>query len=176
MKTQSISRSRRFARSVSFRTFALFFASLMVASPPVIAQNPSGLPTFGAQVDSVALVPTESGQIGLKDVVKIIIEPGTNRVLLVGSKEDVAVVIRTLNSISERMKMNADPTVTEKVVLKTQLAETVASIMSSSLGVHNRGGPEVRINPVHFPEAILLSGPASAVKRAKELLETIDRY
>ena len=96
--------------------------------------------------------------------------------MLVGSKEDVAVVVRTLQSIKERMNSIADPTVTEKVVLKSQMAETVASIMEASIGVHNPGGPEVKINPVHFPEAILISGPASAVNRAKKLLATIDRY
>ena len=175
MAIQLTNHSRLLTRSVSgWIGFALLLAGLALASQPVIAQTISD--ELLSQDESATPVQTASDQIGLKQVVKIVIEPGTNRIMLVGSKEDVAIVLRTLNSIRARMSSIADPTVTEKVVLKSQLAETVASIMSSSLGVHDPGGPEVKINAVHFPEAILLSGPASAVKRAKQLLATIDRY
>ena len=154
--------------------FAILLAGLVLADRPMIAQT--RLDTFPSQGDPTPPMQATTERIGLKQVVKIVIEPGTNRILLVGLKEDVAIVIQTLNSINEGLKAKADPTVTEKVVLQSQLADTVASIMSSSLDVHDPGGPEVKINAVHFPEAILLTGPASAVRRAKQLLATIDCY
>ena len=175
MAIQLTNHSRFLTRSVSgWIGLVIFSAGLVVVGQAVIAQTiPDELLT---QDESATPVQTVSAQVGLKQVVRIVIEPGTNRILLVGSKEDVAIVLRTLNSIKAGMNSIADPTVTEKVVLKSQLADTVASIMSSSLSVHDPGGPKVKINAVHFPEAILLSGPASAVKRAKQLLATIDRY
>ena len=177
MEIRSTNGLQRVTRSVSGRIgVAIFLAGFVFASQPAIAQSLLERPSSPPQSDSTTPAQTSPDRVGLKQVVKIVIEPGTNRIMLIGSKEDVAVVVRTLNSIKKRMKTVADPTVTEKVVLESQLAETVASIMTSSLAVHDPGGPQVKINAVHFPEAILISGPASAVKRAKKLLATIDRY
>lgn len=175
MAIQPTRRRRMLTKSHAGRiVFAILLAGLVLADRPAIAQP--RLDMFPLQGDSTAPIQSTTERIGLKQVVKIVIEPGTNRILLVGSKEDVAIVIQTLNSINEELKAKADPTVIEKVVLQSQLADTVASIMSSALDIHDPGGREVKINAVHFPEAILLSGPASAVKRAKQLLATIDRY
>lgn len=175
MAIQPTQRHRVLADSPAGRiAFAFMLVGLVLADRPAIAQTRSDL--IPLQSKSPALIPSTTERVGLKQVVKIVIEPGTNRIMLVGSREDVAVVIETLKAINEGLKSKVDPTVTEKIVLQSQLADTVASIMSSSLDVHDPGEREVKINAVHFPEAILLSGPASAVKRAKQLLATIDRY
>ncbi len=169
--------SRALRRSTWGRTVvAILLSGFVLAGQPVVARTVLDTPTFPSQGDLSPRAQATPDQTGLKQIVKIIVEPGTNRILLVGTKQDVAVVLRTLESLKEKLNSNSDPTVTEKIVLESQLADTVASLMSRSLGVHNPRGPEVRIDPVHFPEAILLSGPASAVKRARQLLATIDRY
>lgn len=158
----------------------LLFCGLILVAPKVFAQTePRPSTSIDSQLpkhEQTNPVQTGPGHVGLKQVVKIIIEPGTNRIFLVGSTEDIAIVKRTLKSIKERMNQIADPTVTEKVVLKSQLAETVATIMSNSFDAHATGGTRVKISAVHHPEAIVLVGPSSAVERAKQLLATIDRY
>lgn len=129
------------------------------------ARSPLRLPADGLLSDHVRLA----------QVVKVFVDSKTNRMTLVGSKKDIAIVAKTIRSIRERMDMKSDPIITEKVLLHSQLADSVALIMQASISVHNSDGAKVQLNAVHFPEAILISGPASAVKRAKELLATIDR-
>lgn len=177
VKIQSANRSRVFPRSGFSRIgWGLVCAVLILTGTTVIAQTEHGTPTVPSPIESTTPEQTSSNQAGPRQVVKIVVEPGTNRILLIGSEADIAIVLRTLTSIQERLNSMADPTVTEKVVLKSQLADTVVSIMSNSIDVHARGRPAIKINAVHFPEAVLLSGPASAVERAKQLLATIDRY
>ena len=118
----------------------------------------------------------ETKDPGLRQVVKVVFNSRTNTITLIGTKEDIAIVKCVVMAINEELNLKTDRVVTEKVILKFQMAESVSTMLSSALSPGESSNPVLQVSPVHFPEAILLFGPASAVKRAKELIATIDSH
>ena len=161
--------------------FGIFVFGWLVCSDPSesfaqtpVSQNRSLVAGLtDSQQASQTSVAAQSQIRALHSKVRIVVEQ--NRILVIGSKEDVKTVAVAIEIIREKMLANSDSTVSERVVLKFQLAETVTTIMSNMMGMHSRGAP-VKISPLHFPEAVLIVGPASSVRNAKKLLAAIDSH
>ena len=126
----------------------------------VVDQATGALPTVGA----------------IRQVVKVLHDRATNRVMLVGSKEDVAIVKQAIESFNRKMDASPNPMITEKVKLKFQLAETVTAILTKSMELKSSRLTNLRADPIHFPESVLLVGPKDSVDRAKLLIESIDSH
>ena len=112
----------------------------------------------------------------VKKVVRMAIEKDTNMLVLIGTEGDVAVVQRAIEIIKEGLKANADQRVTKKVLLNFQLAEHVEQILSDLMNLKTHTPPGLTINVMHFPEAILLTGPKSTIERARTLIKAIDTH
>ncbi len=119
------------------------------------------------------LEPRQAEVRALTANVRIVVEQ--NRILMIGSEEDLKTVVAAIELVRQKMSVHSNPTISEKVVLKFQLAETVKTIMTNMANRHSTSAP-VQITALHFPEAILMVGPASAVQRAKDLLNAIDSH
>lgn len=108
-----------------------------------------------------------------RDRVKIIVRD--NQLVLIGSLDDVKIVKAAYELIRDKMKVASDPVVSEKVVLKFQMADVVVAMMNSSMD-STVTGSSVKAEALHFPESVLLIGPSSSIRQAKKLLKTIDSY
>ena len=108
----------------------------------------------------------------LDQVVKVVFDRETNLIVLIGSKEDIEKVKQTILLIDSKLATDPDP-ITEKVRLRFQLADTVAEILSNSKALEGSG---LQIQPIHFPEAVLLTGRSSIVERAKSMIKEIDSH
>ena len=111
----------------------------------------------------------------LKNSVKVFFDSVTRQYVLVGEKVDVAIVKRSIVMLNERFSALSH-TVTEKILLEFQLAETVAEILSNSMALESGGATRLRIHPLHFPESILLVGPRNEVERAKRIVKSMDSH
>lgn len=107
--------------------------------------------------------------------VKVIVHP--NHLVITGTQGDVEIIKRAVATIQAKMKAgnDLDPHTSERIPLKFQTADVVALMLNNSLDSH-LAGPPVKVEALHFPESILLVGPASSVKQAKKLLATIDSH
>ena len=107
--------------------------------------------------------------------VKIIVKP--NQLVITGAQQDIEIVKRAVAMIQAKMAASnkLDPQTSERVTLKFQMADVVATMLSSSLE-SQLTGPPVKVEALHFPESILLIGPKSSVNQAKKLLAMIDSH
>ena len=107
--------------------------------------------------------------------VKIIVKP--NQLVITGAQQDIEIVKRAVAMIQAKMAASnkLDPQTSERVTLKFQMADVVATMLSSSLE-SQLTGPPVKVEALHFPESILLIGPKSSVNQAKKLLAIIDSH
>ena len=108
----------------------------------------------------------------LDQVVKVVFDRETNLIVLIGTKADIEKVKQTILLIDSKLGRDHDP-ITEKIRLRFQLAETVAEILSNSTALKGTG---LEIQPVHFPEAVLLTGRSTIVERAKSIIREIDSH
>ena len=112
---------------------------------------------------------------GLEGAVKVIFDSSTGSVRLVGSREDIAIVVEAIKSIESKQSQKG-PSAHSKIKLNFQLADTVAGLLEVALQNEINALPKLTIRPVHFPEAILLVGPQTSVAKAKKLIEAIDSH
>lgn len=110
-----------------------------------------------------------------KQLVKVLFDPSTNRITLVGSKEDIAIVKRTILEFRQKYREQPDIEIV-RVSVKFQLAEDVAEILSQSMRLGPDNNSQLKISPLHFPEGILLTGPPPLVQRARKIIETVDSH
>ena len=124
---------------------------------------------IGAQDQSKAITSDQTNvevpSRGLSQRVTVLVDPISNTMTLIGSREDIELVRQTILSLRLRLSQK-NSVVTEKVVLKCQLADAVSNILLTSLNIRDQNASRLKVSPVHFPEAILLSGPANDVQRA----------
>ena len=113
---------------------------------------------------------------GLEGAVKVIFDSSTGSVRLVGSREDIAIVVETIKSIESKQSQKGPASAHSKIKLNFQLADTVAGLLEVALQNEINALPQLTIRPVHFPEAILLVGPQTSVAKAKKLIEAIDSH
>ena len=108
----------------------------------------------------------------LDRTVKVVFDRETDLIVLIGSREDIEKVKQTILWIDSRLGTDHDP-ITEKIRLRFQLSDTVAEILSSSSTLAGTG---LQVRPLHFPEAVLLTGRSSIVERAKSIIREIDSH
>ena len=111
----------------------------------------------------------------LRNKVKLIFDHNANTLTLIGAKEDVEIVKRTIATFNQALKAKSQRT-TAKVRVHFQLAETVVDILKNSLESHGINNSGLKISALHFPEAVFLVGPPAAVKHAKSIIEKVDSH
>lgn len=141
----------------------VFFLSLV--SSPVFSQTPAAKQATDRVRPALTQAPLGKVKITVK----------SNSLIITGHPQDVAIINRAIQSIQAKMQASADPMVSERVMLKFQMADAVVIMMNNTMDGHVTGGP-VKIQAQHFPESILMVGPSSSVKQAKKLLKTIDSH
>ena len=129
----------------------------------------------GSKAESTPLDPRLSHRAVPKEVVKVLFDPVTEQLTLIGSPEDIAIVKRAILDVEQKLQEQRDNEML-RIKLKFQLAETVSSVLNQSMGIESKPDSRLKITPLHFPEAILLTGPPSAVKRAQEIISKIDSH
>jgi hypothetical protein len=136
----------------------------------MVRQNPSLLTDSAREFDSQSTVRAMP-----KDVVKILINPKTGQLTLIGAPEDIAIIKSAIRELKQKYLEKPDFDIV-RVSLKFQLADGVAEILAQSMRLEADQNSRLKISPLHFPEAILLTGPPSMVERAKKIIEKVDRY
>jgi len=91
------------------------------------------------------------------------------------SPDDIKTIERAIASISRQLETKTAPPVSERVVLNFQLADTIEPLLANAMEFSGEG-MNLQISALHFPESLLLVGPAQEVERAKEYLKTIDSH
>jgi len=109
----------------------------------------------------------------LRGTVSIIVLDGGFQI--VGSPDDIKTIERAIASISRQLETKTAPPVSERVVLNFQLADTIEPLLANAMEFSGEG-MNLQISALHFPESLLLVGPAQEVERAKEYLKTIDSH
>lgn len=131
--------------------------------------------SINAQSADEAQVVTNQRPATPKQVVKVLLDPSTNRLTLVGSPEDILIVKRAILDLQSKLRAKPEFRI-ERITLTFQLADTVSKILGNALKQEANVSANLKISPLHFPESILLIGPPRSVKRAKEIIKTIDSH
>ncbi len=142
-------------------------------APNLLRLAPISAPqTNGVDTDSLPVLRPGGN---LRQKVKIVADPDSGMLTLVGLKEDIEIVRQVILQLDRQLQTNSDLT-TAKVRLEFQLSETVAAILQNSSPQTATGSPSLKITALHFPEAILLSGRAAAVAEAKRIIKQVDSH
>ncbi|MFK7768713.1 MAG: hypothetical protein AB8B55_15945 [Mariniblastus sp.] len=111
---------------------------------------------------------------GLTGKVRVIFDSQTGQIRLVGASGDIEIVEDFINALSNNMPRKGK--VVAKIGLKFQMAETVALLLGETMSNEMQSNPKLTIQSLHFPEAILLTGPKSSIEKGKRLIEVIDSH
>jgi type II secretory pathway component GspD/PulD (secretin) len=128
-------------------------------------------------IGSQSLEPNSSEQRGfqLDGKVKLMLDPKSGLVTVIGSPRDIQTVRRLIEFL-DRQQLNMARRVTKPVRLHFQQAQVVASILDRAKMIPDNGMIGLSVEPLNFPERVLLSGPSASVSRAKWYVEEIDRH
>ncbi len=102
-----------------------------------------------------------------KNVVRILVDDDTGQLWLFGAPEDIEIVKKAILDLKRQDRAKPDFDIV-RVSLKYQLADVVAEILLQSMRLETQQSSQLKISRLHFPEAILLTGPPSVVQRAKK--------
>lgn len=115
-----------------------------------------------------------AGTQGIKNPVKIIRDPESGIVRLIGDPEDIAIIERAVLDINKQTKA-VQPEV-ERIMLKNLQSEQIAELVQS---LYDEGGYEVssgpvRVSPLASPNALIVVGQKDAIAAVQKIVNSMD--
>ena len=151
-----------------------------------LVQSPQGegrsgaaqLPFGGLPGNALGALPQEqeipAGTQGIKNPVKIIQDPETGVMRLIGEPEDVAIIRRVILDINQDSQ-SMQPLV-ERIKLENLQSEAIAELVQSlydESSYRASTGP-VRVSPLASPNSLIVVGQKDAVEAVKKIVASMD--
>ena len=139
-------------------------------------QNQQQLPVPRPPIENGNPIPTDSiirpgGVEGLKGEVRIVVDPETGQVTLIGNPEDTAIVRKTFEELS---KTTSKPSV-ERILLRNLLGEQLVESVQEIYDTYYAGtqGPAI-IKPLRSPNGLIVTGSPQAIESVRGIVATVD--
>jgi len=128
-------------------------------------------PPVNAQPARVFKPNDPDGIQGLKDEVKIFIDPITGQVTLIGNDEDTALVAKEFEKLKQQTPTAAPERILLSNISSEEIAETVQEIYDANYAA-SQGQAFVR--PLRSPNALYVFGTEEAIESIRSIVEKID--